>query len=72
MITIKDYEYDVPVGVTSGESVMIQNEDTLGHTVTVTADDVGGFDVKVPANGTATLKAPPPSPTPSNARTSRA
>ena len=56
VITIKDYEYDVPASVKAGESVMIKNEDTVAHTVT--ADDKGGFDVNVPANGTAMLKAP--------------
>lgn len=57
-ITITDFQYDpAELAATAGETITITNNDLAPHTVT--ARD-GSFDVEVPANGTATLKAPPP------------
>jgi plastocyanin len=56
VITIKNYGFMVPGGVSPGERITVHNDDTVTHTVT--ADTGGTFDVTVPASGTATLTAP--------------
>jgi plastocyanin len=56
MITIKDFEYEMPESIAPGATVTVVNEDDAPHTVT--AKDEGGFDVDVPAGETATFTAP--------------
>ncbi|MBG6226453.1 plastocyanin [Arthrobacter sp. CAN_A2] len=56
MITIKDFDYDMPESIAPGATVTVINEDDAPHTVT--AKDDGGFDVDVPAGETATFTAP--------------
>ncbi|CAA9248708.1 MAG: hypothetical protein AVDCRST_MAG83-2047 [uncultured Arthrobacter sp.] len=56
MITIKDFEYEMPESIAPGSTVTVVNEDDAPHTVT--AKDDGGFDVDVPAGETATFTAP--------------
>lgn len=47
VITISDFEYDVPETVEPGAEITIRNEDSMGHTVT--SDEEGVFDVVVGA-----------------------
>lgn len=56
MITIKDFEYEMPESIAAGATVTVTNEDDAPHTVT--AKDDGGFDVEVPAGETVTFTAP--------------
>ncbi|WP_051478236.1 cupredoxin domain-containing protein [Arthrobacter sp. H5] len=56
MITIKDFEYEMPETIAPGTMVTVVNEDEAPHTVT--AKDDGGFDVDVPAGETVTFTAP--------------
>ncbi|MBG6185349.1 plastocyanin [Arthrobacter sp. CAN_A214] len=56
MITIKDFEYEMPETIAPGAEVTVTNEDDAPHTVT--AEDDGGFDVDVPAGETVTFTAP--------------
>ncbi len=53
-MTISGYSYS-PLTVKAGETITVKNQDSMAHTVTSAA---GGFDVPVPPNGQATLKAP--------------
>lgn len=46
VITIVDYEYQVPETVEPGATVLVRNEDPVTHTVT--SDEEGVFDVEVP------------------------
>lgn len=55
-ITIKDFKYAVSGPAGSGAQVSATNNDTAEHTVT--ADDGGGFDVKVAPGKTVTFDAP--------------
>lgn len=56
VITIKDFKYEAPASVKPGATVTVSNADRAPHTLT--AKDMGGFDIEIPASGTATLKAP--------------
>lgn len=56
VITIRDFKYVGPASVKPGAKVTVTNADRAPHTLT--AKDVGGFDIEVPASGTRTLKAP--------------
>lgn len=56
MITIKDFEYEMPDTIAPGAMVTVINEDDAPHTVT--AEDDGGFDVDVPPGETVTFTAP--------------
>ena len=55
-ITIQSFAFSAPLTVAPGASVTVMNKDSVQHTVT--ADTTGGFDVTVPAGGTATFTAP--------------
>jgi plastocyanin len=55
-ITIADFTFSGPLTVSAGAQVTVVNKDSVAHTVT--ADSSGGFDVSVPAGGTATFTAP--------------
>jgi plastocyanin len=56
MITIKDFEYEMPESIAPGAMVTVVNEDDAPHTVT--AKDDGGFNADVPAGETVTFTAP--------------
>lgn len=56
VITIRDFKYVGPASVKPGATVTVTNADRAPHTLT--AKDVGGFDIEVPASGTTTFKAP--------------
>ncbi|MBG6185578.1 plastocyanin [Arthrobacter sp. CAN_A214] len=56
IITITDFEYEMPETIAPGAEVTVTNEDDAPHTVT--AEDDGGFDVDVPAGETVTFTAP--------------
>ncbi|MEP6761382.1 MAG: cupredoxin domain-containing protein [Sporichthyaceae bacterium] len=56
VITIKDFKYEGPDSVAPGTMIKVTNEDDVPHTVTAEGD--GGFEVRVEAGATATLKAP--------------
>lgn len=45
VITISDYEYEVPGTIAPGSEVTVRNDDSVAHTVT--ADEEGLFDVSV-------------------------
>lgn len=55
-ITIQSFAFSGPLTVAPGTSITVMNKDAVEHTVT--ADSAGGFDVSVPAGGTATFTAP--------------
>lgn len=55
-ITIADFAFSGPLTVSPGAKVTVTNKDSVMHTVT--ADSAGGFDVTVPAGGSATFTAP--------------
>ncbi|MGH6656976.1 MAG: cupredoxin domain-containing protein [Actinocrinis sp.] len=55
-VTISGFAFSGPLTVAPGATVTVMNKDSVEHTVT--ADSSGGFDVTVPAGGTATFKAP--------------
>lgn len=55
VIHIKDFDYNA-VTVSPGATVTVHNMDEVAHTVT--SDQSGLFNVKVPAGGTVTFKAP--------------
>ncbi|HEV2346586.1 MAG TPA: cupredoxin domain-containing protein [Actinocrinis sp.] len=55
-ITIQSFAFSGPLTVAPGATVTVMNDDSVDHTVT--ADSAGGFDVTVPAHGTATFTAP--------------
>ncbi len=56
VITIKNFKYEVPASVKPGATVMVTNEDSAPHTLTV--KDQGGFDMEVPGGGTVIFPAP--------------
>lgn len=56
VITIADYEYEVPESVPAGAEITVRNEDSVNHTVT--DDDEELFDVNVEAGGEATFTVP--------------
>lgn len=56
VITISDFEYDVPETVEPGAEITIRNEDSMGHTVT--SDEEGVFDVVVGAGEEVTFTVP--------------
>lgn len=56
VITIKDFQYEVPASVKPGSMVTVTNADSAPHTLT--AKDEGGFDIEVPGGGTAIVQAP--------------
>jgi plastocyanin len=55
-ITIQGFAFSAPLTVAPGTQITVLNKDGAEHTVT--ADSAGGFDVTVPAEGTATFTAP--------------
>ncbi len=56
VITIRDFEYEMPESIAPGATVTVVNEDDAPHTVT--AKDDGGFDVDVQGGETVTFTAP--------------
>ncbi|WP_159621672.1 cupredoxin domain-containing protein [Ruania rhizosphaerae] len=44
-LVISDFTYQVPEGLSAGETITVRNEDSVGHTVT--SDEEGIFDVSV-------------------------
>ncbi|MHC5560698.1 cupredoxin domain-containing protein [Kocuria sp. U4B] len=56
VITITDFQYDLPASVAPGATVTVINEDTAPHTVT--AQDEGGFNAVAAAGETVTFTAP--------------
>ncbi len=56
MITIADFEYQMPESIAPGAEVTIINEDSAPHTVTAGGD--GEFDVEVGAGETVSFTAP--------------
>jgi plastocyanin len=56
MITIKDFTFSGPSSVKAGAPVMVTNQDAEAHTLT--ADNAGGFDVKVDPGKSVTFTAP--------------
>lgn len=55
-LTISDNKFEVPDGLTPGETLTIHNNDDVEHSVT--SDTAGTFSVDIPAQGTATLVVP--------------
>jgi plastocyanin len=59
MVTIKHFAYTGTTTVAPGTSVMVQNDDSVAHTLTSNKGGKGiSFTVTVAAGGTATFKAP--------------
>lgn len=56
VITIKDFQYELPASVAPGATVTVINEDTAPHTVT--AENDGGFDATAAGGETVTFTAP--------------
>lgn len=56
MITIADFEYEIPESIAPGAEVTVVNDDDAPHTVT--AESEGGFDVEVGPGETVTFTAP--------------
>lgn len=56
VITIRDFEYEVPESVKPGAMVAVTNADSAPHTLT--AKDKGGFDIEVPGGVTVIFQAP--------------
>lgn len=56
VITIKDFQYELPASVAPGATVTVINEDTAPHTVT--AENDGGFDAVAAGGETVTFTAP--------------
>lgn len=56
VLTIRDFQYEVPESVTPGATVTVINEDTAPHTVT--AQDDGGFNAVAATGETVTFTAP--------------
>ncbi|GAB2603550.1 hypothetical protein GCM10009696_06280 [Kocuria himachalensis] len=56
MITIRDFQYELPDSVAPGVTVTVINEDAAPHTVT--AANEGGFDAIAAAGETVTFTAP--------------
>lgn len=55
-ITIDKFDYSVPVSVSPGAMITVENKDGEKHTVT--ADSADAFDVAVDGDGSASFKAP--------------
>jgi plastocyanin len=55
-IKIENFMFQVPPSVPAGAKITVTNDDSVAHTVT--ASGSGGFNVNVPADGTATFTAP--------------
>lgn len=55
-ITIASFAFTGPLTVPPGATVTVTNSDSVDHTVT--GDNPGGFDVRVPAGKTVTFQAP--------------
>ncbi len=56
VITIEKFDYSVPVSVSPGAMITVENKDGEKHTVT--ADSAGAFDVEVDGDGSTSFKAP--------------
>lgn len=56
VITIRDFQYEVPESVAPGATVTVINEDAAPHTVT--AQDDGGFDAMAAGGEKVTFTAP--------------
>lgn len=56
VITIRDFEYEMPETVPAGAEITVVNEDTAPHTVTTTETD--DFDAIVQGGETTTFTAP--------------
>ncbi|WP_199279205.1 cupredoxin domain-containing protein [Arthrobacter sp. CAN_A2] len=56
VITIADFEYEMPDSIAPGAEITVINDDDAPHTVT--ADGGGEFNVNVPAGETVTFTAP--------------
>lgn len=56
VITIRDFQYELPESVAPGATVTVINEDAAPHTVT--AQNEGGFDAIAAAGETVTFTAP--------------
>lgn len=56
IITIDKFDYSVPVSVSPGAMITVENKDGEKHTVT--ADSAGAFDVEVDGDGSTSFKAP--------------
>lgn len=56
VITISDYEYDVPDAIGPGTEITVSNEDSVTHTVT--SDEEGLFDVTIDGGSEATFTVP--------------
>jgi plastocyanin len=56
VITIKDFQYELPDSVAPGATVTVINEDAAPHTVT--AENDGGFDAIAAGGETVTFTAP--------------
>ncbi len=55
-ITIERFDYEVPVSVSPGAMITVENKDGEKHTVT--SDSADAFDVEVDGDGSASFKAP--------------
>jgi plastocyanin len=55
-IKIENFMFQVPASVPAGAKITVTNDDSVAHTVTASGN--GGFNVNVPADGTATFTAP--------------
>jgi plastocyanin len=56
VITIDKFDYSVPVSVSPGAMITVENKDGEKHTVT--ADSADAFDVEVDGDGSTSFKAP--------------
>jgi plastocyanin len=56
IITVRDFQYEVPSSVKPGSLVTVTNMDSTPHTLT--DRNAGGFDVEIPGGETAILQAP--------------
>ncbi|MEO6501501.1 MAG: cupredoxin domain-containing protein [Jatrophihabitantaceae bacterium] len=56
VITIEKFDYSVPVSVSPGAMITVENKDGEKHTVT--ADSADAFDVEVDGDGSASFTAP--------------
>lgn len=56
VITIEDFQYDIPASVSPGETITVVNKDTAPHTVT--SKEEGAFDAILQGGETITFTAP--------------
>lgn len=56
VVTITDFDYELPESVAPGATVTVVNEDSAPHTVTAVGE--GGFDANAAAGQTVTFTAP--------------